>query len=307
MKNSFVKLKLTALAAAVLLSCSALFIHSNARAQCPDSTGPAPSPDSIAWNQDSSYVMIPGTSCWIWEYYCWRVIPGTPNTVQGWLDGVLVDSSSDCDSLADSTLVFDAQLMLDSVVANKNPEFVTPCIKGQYTILQVYSPQCWAPYGGGPASHQIRIQACSAYGYYCEKQCQACFEYGVGIVISDCVVITSIVDIECSSGPWNTGGGCYSASCSGWYYGYGIEHSANVKASPSIDTSIRAYPNPTSGSLIITSAVAGEQVQLLDVLGREVMKGMIPANGPLVLDVSSLSAGTYYVSGGRSEVKFVKK
>jgi hypothetical protein len=35
MKNSIVKPKLTALATAVLLSCSILFLHSNARAQCP--------------------------------------------------------------------------------------------------------------------------------------------------------------------------------------------------------------------------------------------------------------------------------
>jgi hypothetical protein len=293
---------------AALFCCGMFSLHSNALAQCPDSTGPAPNPDSVAWIQDSAYVMIPGTSCWIWEYYCDRVILGTPNTVQGWLDGVLVDSNTDCDSIADSTLVFDAQLMLDSIVANNNWSVVSPCIKGQYTILQVYSPQCWAPYGGGPASHQILIAPCSAYGYYCEKQCQACLDPSTDkIVISNCVVITSAVDVECSRGPWIPGSGCYMASCDGWYYGESIEHSANVEVSASIDTSMQAYPNPASGSLIVTSSVAGEQIQLLDVLGREVMNGIIPANGPLALDVSSLSVGTYYVSGGRSEVKFVKK
>lgn len=45
---------------------------------------------------------------------------------------------------------------------------------------------------------------------------------------------------------------------------------------------------------------------VVDVLGREVMSALIPAGGSLVLDVSSLQPGTYYVSEGQTEVKFVK-
>lgn len=48
------------------------------------------------------------------------------------------------------------------------------------------------------------------------------------------------------------------------------------------------------------------QIQVLDVLGRAVLNGMVPMNGPLQIDVSKLPAGTYYVIEGQTELKFVK-
>ncbi len=202
---------------AALLCCGMFLINHNARAQCPDSTGPAPKPDIVPWIQDSSEVMIPGTDCWIWMYYCERTLPGSPSdTVQAWLDGVLVDSNSDCDSLADSTLVNDAQLMLDSVVAAGNLGKLEPCFKNQYLITQVFTPTCWSPQPltGVSGQHGVYIAQCSAFGYYCEKQCQVCWNPVTSQpVIQNCVVTTSGGFIECSSGPW-TNYGCYAASCS---------------------------------------------------------------------------------------------
>jgi Secretion system C-terminal sorting domain len=295
---------------AALLCCGLFLINHNARAQCPDSTGPAPNPDIVAWAQDSSYYTIPGTACSIWIYYCERTILSSPSdTVQGWLDGIEIDSNTDCDSLADSTLVNDAQLALDTLVAMDNFDKLEPCFKNQYLIVQTYVPQCWNPVAGHHVFGQAytSIIPCTAFGFYCERQCEACWNPAPPgeIQFQDCIVINPPIIMECTTGsPWLPGG-CYALNCEHW--------TTSIEAAPlgvniasTIDTSMQAYPNPVSGSLTVRSSISGEPIQILDVLGREVLHGIIPANGPLTLDVSSLSAGTYYVNGGHSEVKFIK-
>ena len=227
------------------------------------------------------------------------------------MDGVLIDSNTDCDSLADSTLINDAQLLLDSVVAIQNFSKLQPCFKGEYLIVQIYAPQCWnpQPFSGGPGGageHGVYIGACSAFGFYCQRQCEACWTPGPpgAIQLQDCVVTSSPGIMMCTTGgPWIPAG-CYALNCNHWTTG--IEHSLNVEISSAIDTTMEAYPNPASESLTVRSSIAGEPIQVLDVLGREVMHGIIPANGPLTFDVSLLPGGTYYVSGGHSEVKFIK-
>jgi hypothetical protein len=67
------------------------------------------------------------------------------------------------------------------------------------------------------------------------------------------------------------------------------------------------YPNPASSSVTITSLEAGSTVHLLDILGREVLHGVVPSNGALMMDVSSLPSGLYYVSDGVTRTKFVKE
>ena len=82
---------------------------------------------------------------------------------------------------------------------------------------------------------------------------------------------------------------------------------ANVKQALPNNTKMELFPNPASSSITITSAEAGSIVHLLDILGREVMQGTVPANGPLTLDVGSLRAGMYYISDGQTRAKFMKE
>jgi len=124
------------------------------------------------------------------------------------------------------------------------------------------------------------------------------------VVIQNCVITGPPYDAVCTTGVSWDPGGCYYADCP--TQTYSIEPILGVAPNSNVDTSMQAYPNPASGSLIVTSANSGEKIQLLDVLGRVVMSGVIPANGSLALDVSSLSAGTYYVSSDHTEVKFIK-
>jgi|GEM_PF-3581612 len=80
-----------------------------------------------------------------------------------------------------------------------------------------------------------------------------------------------------------------------------------VKDSSPFELSLVVYPNPASQTISIESLESGKQAHVLDVLGREVLCGTVPAAGPLTLDVSSLPAGLYYVSDCRSRAKFVKE
>jgi hypothetical protein len=81
--------------------------------------------------------------------------------------------------------------------------------------------------------------------------------------------------------------------------------SVSMPATSTPDASI--YPNPASSSITIASSEVRSTVYLLDMLGREVLHGVMPAYGPLTLDVSFLPSGLYYVSDGIMRAKFVKE
>ncbi len=77
-------------------------------------------------------------------------------------------------------------------------------------------------------------------------------------------------------------------------------------ASANSNNTLSIFPNPASGTLQIMGAQPGE-VHLFDLLGREVLHGVLSASGTLTLDVSSLPAGLYYISDGVTRAKFVKE
>jgi photosystem II stability/assembly factor-like uncharacterized protein len=80
-----------------------------------------------------------------------------------------------------------------------------------------------------------------------------------------------------------------------------------VASNQDSDSRMSIFPNPTSSSITITFFEAESTVQLLDILGREVLCGTVPESGSLTLDASSLPAGLYYISDGNTRAKFVKK
>ncbi|HET6400783.1 MAG TPA: T9SS type A sorting domain-containing protein [Candidatus Kapabacteria bacterium] len=85
-----------------------------------------------------------------------------------------------------------------------------------------------------------------------------------------------------------------------------------IPASNNVDPNVReegatpVYPNPASETITITSA-GSTKVEVLDILGREVLHETVPSNSPYTLDISSLPDGLYYVSNGHSRAKFVKE
>lgn len=83
--------------------------------------------------------------------------------------------------------------------------------------------------------------------------------------------------------------------------------SMDVRTSRITNSNLQIYPNPASQAISLESQEAGKPVEILDVLGQEVLSGRVPASGRLTLDISSLPAGLYYVSDGHSRTKFVKE
>jgi hypothetical protein len=72
--------------------------------------------------------------------------------------------------------------------------------------------------------------------------------------------------------------------------------------------------NPNPASTFVTVDVLGapisegpQTLKVIDILAREVLRGVIPADGPLKLDVSSLPSGLYFVTDGDWRAKFAKE
>jgi hypothetical protein len=82
---------------------------------------------------------------------------------------------------------------------------------------------------------------------------------------------------------------------------------SGVAASDMKAPAVQVFPNPAITSVTVTNELPERTVRVLDLLGREVLRGVVPPNGTLTLDVSSLPTDLYFVSDGISRVKFVKE
>ena len=76
--------------------------------------------------------------------------------------------------------------------------------------------------------------------------------------------------------------------------------SAGVLATPSVlgavPTGLQVWPNPTTGTVQVSGPAPDQQVQLLDLHGRRVAEGRMPATGTLtLLRPVGLAAGLYVV------------
>lgn len=288
------------LAFAALLCCGLFVLTSNTQAQCPDSTGPSPDPSICPWNSTAFHDTVPGTACGDSVYYCYR----TCDTFQIWIYSVVPDPTSNCDSINPVSLIWAAKDQAIKDAANHRYINVSPCFKGfPGTIVETYTPGCW--FGAHNATGGNYFGGCSNFDCYCQETCDVCYDGAGGIYsITNC---QNTGMTGCACGPpfpnnW-TPNLCYSVECQP---NPGVIE-ASIKSLPAIDASLRAYPNPVTGELSVSSSNAGAHFVILDVLGRQVKTGVIPTNGAAMLDVSSFPAGTYYVSEGQTEVKFVKK
>jgi len=60
------------------------------------------------------------------------------------------------------------------------------------------------------------------------------------------------------------------------------------------------YPNPATTAITFSGLTAGQQVHLLDVLGRDVLHSIVPNDGLLRLDVARLPRGIYSALSGNN-------
>ncbi|HET6400784.1 MAG TPA: T9SS type A sorting domain-containing protein [Candidatus Kapabacteria bacterium] len=305
------------LAFAMLICCGLFLLYSNAWAQCPDSTGPSPNPDLCPWNTTSCYSQVPGTGCMDSVYYCYRTCS---DTAQIWVYAVVPDSTSSCDSINPVNLIWAARDQAITDAAAKALIEVEGCIKGGGTLVTSYIPGCWeaSHTSGNPTGSSYQFNSCwTVPPCYCQETCQICYVGPPEIYnIWNCVN-SGTTGCACQGPPFPNSGWslnlCYSVECQPnpgeieqGHQPDAIQHALGVAISNPLDSSLKLFPNPATEQLTVTSLRAGMQIQIVDVLGREVMSGVIPTNGPLGFDVSKLPNGTYYVSEGQTELKFVK-
>jgi Secretion system C-terminal sorting domain len=296
------------------------------RAQCPDETGPYPSPDVAPWYSGTMYLPIAGTECYLTVTYCWRVLGVYNDTIQVWLSSVTPDTNTQCDSITPQQMISAADSMVWQYVIEPH-DFLDPigwCADGAIgVVVDIYSSECWElqqSSGSTLIKQQKRgilgvtsggsgtYSGCD-YAYWCESGCTVCYDEDDNPVYSNPFTTTSGVEPGCAPPPapgaeyepWV----CYQIGCA-YSLPPAIEHGLKGENSPKIDTSLRMFPNPSSKRVVVTSSEAGEAVQVLDVFGREVLRSVMPSSGLLPMDVSTLPAGTYYISAGHKEVEFIK-
>jgi hypothetical protein len=75
----------------------------------------------------------------------------------------------------------------------------------------------------------------------------------------------------------------------------GTRRTDAVQPNQSLSYQTQLYPNPATTRLNITSSYSAGTIHLYNILGREVMTGMLSADGHATLDVSHLPRGIYDV------------
>ena len=319
--------KIAVLAAMTLLFCSILLINTNALAQppCPDGSI-SPSPDEYPWTLNTFEGFIAGTDCDVFITYCERSF-GLPDTTQLWLDSVSIDSGSCDTNLTDSEIVAAADSIVFALGYGTTNPNMGWCDDGWTAVVEeVFTAQCWfkaysgcwncvthkqgkfSTLGGFPGTSYT---PCSGFAYWCEKSCSVCYSEELQPIFSNCITTQSELSADCQTPPngaW-LDGNCYILACdeSLQLPPPIIQPERKIKTSQLIDTSMQLYPDPASAHLIVTSSVVGGLVQVLDVLGGEMMREIIPVSGQLSLDISSLPTGVYYISVGQTEKRFEKK
>jgi hypothetical protein len=207
MKNSFVNSKLTALAAAVLMCCSVLFITSNARAQtpqCPTSL----LPPGCTWGNSngSRNVTIPGTTCTVQIDFCYVCCPNGQNYFYIY---AMYPQSSDCDNV-DPQLYENAAAT--SIFASIADYGCSPCPNGS-VVTSVAFPTCWVK---GGISGAYTFSGCGTSPCYCVLSATVTCVNGVPS-LSGCTSTTvgpcgGTCTPDSWPTPWTTGI-CYSLTC----------------------------------------------------------------------------------------------
>lgn len=96
-----------------------------------------------------------------------------------------------------------------------------------------------------------------------------------------------------------------------YFNGYNLKASVKVIVGPvSVSTQtmqFSMYPNPTSGDLNITSGTRINNIQIVNILGQQVMNLSNIAQDSMVVPTSNLSAGVYIITINGESRRFIKK
>ena len=207
MNNSIVKSKLAALTAAAILSCSLLFINSNARTQCPDST----------WSTYTMGEILPGTTCYVTILFCYKT--DTDGVFHVIFEGVSTSGpDSGCYFLTPQQMIlgaisgFEAQPFLPP----GSGVTIVPCGSGgggagagMTTVIRYSVQECWQLNAqGAPVEcpgQGINLIGGACLGGGCLTVCEYCKEPDGTIVEVSCVS-TKEYDGDCAiaptNGPW---------------------------------------------------------------------------------------------------------
>jgi len=71
------------------------------------------------------------------------------------------------------------------------------------------------------------------------------------------------------------------------------------------NTKVRAYPNPATNSIQLTSLKQQENYSILDIYGRKVLEGTVKGNE--TIHIQQLNKGIYFVQLEKRVLKFIKK
>ena len=172
----------------------------SSRAQCPDGS----------WTPGGDFtITIPGSSCDIEIFYCWKLVGGVLST---WVYEV-DPKTSGCNTFTPAQLIrWGSELAMDDPYLIWTVHGITPCSKGTTTV-QKYRRTCWK-YQFNPAGGPQYV-ACDLSDEYCLETCKAC--YGdIGpyyVIFTDCYWQESGLP-SCDLPPniWPVGT-CYSLGC----------------------------------------------------------------------------------------------
>jgi hypothetical protein len=68
---------------------------------------------------------------------------------------------------------------------------------------------------------------------------------------------------------------------------------------------VKIYPNPASNIITVELGTKNEELQIVDLLGKEIMRLLLPYES-LDIDISSLQPGVYFIKTKQDTKKFIK-
>lgn len=164
----------------LLLVVSLLAGGANARAQCPDGSWSGPA----SWG-----VQIPGTSCFVTTYYCWKNNPD--GSISFIITAIVAPNTSPCSTLTPQQIVSGA---ISGFWVNPPVPVgvvIQPCGQGPTIVYAFTTSPCWhenssglpIEYGNNPYQNSTTFLSCGDGS--CVTSCQYC-QVGGHIVEVSC-------------------------------------------------------------------------------------------------------------------------
>ena len=93
-----------------------------------------------------------------------------------------------------------------------------------------------------------------------------------------------------------------------WMWYYDADGSSCVQQSCNTYFPPMVYPDPSTGTVLLNYPGMRDEVEVFDVIGREVLRAPVPlSGGPITLDIRSLTPGPYFIRSGTYSSRFLKE